>query len=98
MLPGGQPLRLKDMPAHSARLLAIRRRRLSVPNLVSSSFHFSQGGEISGWHASDRQLQATLTLGRVAEGEIRLALPAAPLQVTAGQGALSPVEAGDGIY
>jgi alpha-galactosidase len=98
ILPGGQPLRLKNMAAHSARLLAIRRRRLSVPNLVSSSFHFSQGGEISAWVASDHQLQATLNLGRVADGEIRLALPAAPLSVMAGQGALSPVEAGDGIY
>ena len=99
ILPGGQPMRLKNMAAHSARLLAIRRRRLSVPNLVSSSFHFSQGGEISAWDASDHQLRATLNLGRVAEGEIRLALPAAPLRVmAAGQGPLSPVVAGDGIY
>jgi alpha-galactosidase len=46
--PGQQPLALEPLPPHGARLLALR-RRCACPMLAASSFHFSQGKEITRW-------------------------------------------------
>ena len=62
-------------------MVAIR-RIAQAPALVASSFHFSQGKEIKTWQVSERELNLTLELGRVAEGELRLALPSEPLAAT----------------
>ncbi len=94
---GAQPLTFKAMPAHSAHLVAIRRTG-PAPAVVSSSFHFSQGKEITAWQASSEALTFTLTLGRLAEGVLRLALPAAPAQATV-DGQTVPVQSeAQGIY
>jgi alpha-galactosidase len=95
--PGAQPLTFKTMPAHSAHLLAIRRAG-PAPALLASSFHFSQGKEITAWQGSAEGLTLTLTLGRLAEGELRLALPAAPGEATV-DGQKVPVRSeGQGVY
>jgi alpha-galactosidase len=91
-LAPGEPLRLPAIPAHGACLVALRPRRPGQPDLIASTLHFSQGGEVSCWEASDGQLALTIELGRVAEGEVRLALPAAP---TAARVDGQPVEVRD---
>jgi len=94
---GAQPLTFKAMPAHSAHLVAVRRAG-PAPGVVTSSFHFSQGTEITAWQASPEEVSLTLTLGRLAEGVLRLALPAAPAQAAA-DGQIVPVRGeGQGIY
>ena len=80
-LTGTQRLAFPAVPPHGAHLVAIR-RIAQAPALVASSFHFSQGKEIKTWQVSERELNLTLELGRVAEGELRLALPSEPLAAT----------------
>jgi alpha-galactosidase len=94
----GQPLRLKAIPPHGVQLLAIRKRREAVPLLRGSTFHFSQGGEVKEWAVSDRQVRARLELGRLAEGELELALPAAARTAALDHQPLTPLDLGDNIY
>lgn len=94
----GEPLRLTGLPAHGAHLVAVRPVRPGVPDLVASSFHFSQGGEVARWAAGPGRLEATLDLGRVAEGEWRLALPAAPTRVLLDNQPLAAADLGPGVY
>ncbi|MCC7358670.1 MAG: alpha-galactosidase [Anaerolineales bacterium] len=97
-LPAGEALRLSRLPPHGAHLVAVRPVRAGEPELVASSFHFSQGGEVTQWAAGPGRLTATLRLGRVAEGEWRLALPAPPATVTVDEQPLVPEELGPGVY
>ena len=85
------------MPPHGARLVAIRRVG-AAPALLASSFHFSQGKEITAWQASAAELTFTLELGRLAEGELRLALPFAPTAVLV-DGQVRPIRSeAPGVY
>jgi len=68
------------LPAHSGRLLAVRPVS-DGPQFVGSSLHFSQGYEVSEWVREGRRVKMGLQLGRMAEGEMALALPAAPRSV-----------------
>lgn len=92
-----QPLHLKSIPPHGARLLALR-RRTAAPALVATSFHFSQGMEVTAWEAAARSLTLTLELGRRATGTLDLALPARPVSVEMGRQQLSVLEPGPGLY
>jgi alpha-galactosidase len=101
--PGDQPLQLSRLPAHGARLLALRRRSaqpgaLAPPSLVASSFHFSQGSEIKAWEVVGRTLIFSIDLGRCAEGAVHLALPAAPRSAEMDGQSLSVLELGQGQY
>ncbi len=94
---GGEPLTLKAMPPHGAHLVAIRPVE-ARPALVASTFHFSQGKEVAAWEVVAGELRLKLELGRVAEGELRLALPAMP-QKAAVDGQPAAVRAIDeGLY
>lgn len=95
-LDAGQALDLGELPPHGARLLALRPVG-PEPALVASTFHFSQGAEVTAWTATATALTLELTLGRVAEGELALALPAAPRAVEVDDAAI-PVRAAEGLY
>jgi hypothetical protein len=95
--PAHLPLKLAALPPHGARLLALRRRG-AAPALVASSFHFSQGSEITAWQAAGRSLSFTVALGRRATGELRLALPAAPTTAEADGDPISVVELAPGQF
>lgn len=95
---GAAPLRLENIPRHGACLLALRRILPAAPTLVASSFHFSQGGELSDWQAEANGLRLTMELGRVAYGELRLALPAKPHSVTVDGRRMPATALADGIY
>ena len=97
-LPTGQPLRLKAIPPHGVQLLPIRKRREAVPLRRGSTFHFSQGGEVKEWAVSDRQVRARFELGRLGEGELELALPAAARTAALDHQPLAPLDLGDNIY
>jgi alpha-galactosidase len=92
-----QPLTLAAIPAHGAHLIAVR-RLAALPTLVASTFHFSQGGEVKTWEASENRLRFTLDLGRRDEGEVRLALPATPCSATVGGQPVSVADAGAGVF
>jgi hypothetical protein len=79
VLEAGEALRLGAIPAHGAHLLALRPVTES-PRFIASTFHFSQGGEVTEWAVARRTLQFKVELGRVAEGDVRLALPAPPCE------------------
>jgi alpha-galactosidase len=96
-LQPGQPLEFRDIPPHGAHLIALRPATRG-PALASSSFHFSQGQEITAWEASANELKLKIKLGRVAEGKLVLALPAAPRAVTFEGQDLETVEAGPGLF
>jgi alpha-galactosidase len=92
-----EPLRFPNMPAHSAQLVALR-PATAGPALVASAFHFSQGGEVTAWEAAPGRLRFQITLGRVAEGEVQLALPRPPRCVEVDSLAVAAVPAGQGLY
>jgi alpha-galactosidase len=92
-LDPGSPLHFEAIPAHGARLVALRPVQPAVPQLVASSFHYSQGGEISRWAPQARALELVLSLGRHAEGELALALPGPVIKAQAGDGRTLPVRA-----
>ena len=85
------------VPAHGCHLLALRRAD-STPRLITSTYHFSQGGELADWQADLRSLRFTVNLGRTADGELRLHLPAQPYATTVDGNPIIPVHLGDDIY
>jgi alpha-galactosidase len=95
--PAGQPLALEPIPRHGARLLALR-PRCDGPALAGTSFHFSQGQEITRWRVDGASLAFTIELGRRAEGHVDLALPAAPRRVEMDGAPLSVLELGHDLY
>jgi alpha-galactosidase len=97
-LSPGEALELRDIPAHGARLLALRRFCPGCPHLVSSSLHFSQGAEISRWRVDDSSLCFEIDLGRQAEGLVRLHLPAAPRSACVDGRAIEASQSDCGVY
>jgi alpha-galactosidase len=95
--PGAPSLTFKAMPAHGGHLVAIRRAG-PAPAVMASSFHFSQGKEITAWQSLADELTFTLELGRLAEGELRLALPAAPAAAMVDGQAVPVRSEGPGVY
>lgn len=76
----GPRLELGRLAPHASRLLRLSPAEPAqpVPSLVGDTLHISQGLEIAGWQAQERKLRITLRdLGRRAEGELWLHVPAA---------------------
>jgi alpha-galactosidase len=51
------------------------------PHLVFTSFHLSQGGEVTDFRLEDEEVRLFLKLDRLAEGEVWLALPSRPTSI-----------------
>ncbi len=73
----GDPLPTYTLPAHGAVLLGVRVAK-APPQLVGTTFHVSQGGEVTAISKEDGAISFDLQLGRSAEGEVWLMLPAPP--------------------
>ena len=73
----GDPLPKFSVSPHGCVLLGIRPVK-DAPQLVGTTFHISQGGEVTAFESGDNFVSLSLTLGRLAEGEVWLALPAPP--------------------
>ncbi len=69
------------LPPHGVALLGIRSVQPD-PHLVATTFHISQGGEITEWAVEKNALTLRLNLGRLAQGAVWLALPSRPTLVT----------------
>jgi len=79
------------LPPHGATLLSVRpaqsaRLADQPPHLVTTTFHISQGAEITEWQLGglttlDGNLALTVDLQRLAKGEVWLALPSRPSEV-----------------
>jgi alpha-galactosidase len=65
------------IPPHGVVLLGLRAVKPD-PHLVTSTFHISQGGEVTRWQLGDNELSLTLDIGRFARGSLWLALPGRP--------------------
>lgn len=91
------PLTLSAIPVHGAHLLAFR-RAVPGPHFIASTFHFSQGAEVTDWRTSENSLHFTIELGRVDEGEVRLHLPAAPRAATVDGQPVNAIELSHGLY
>ncbi len=76
-LDAGTAYPVFSLPAHGCVLLGLRVVR-TQPQFVGSTFHIAQGGELVGWKVEPGRVTLTLELGRVAGGEVWLALPARP--------------------
>lgn len=87
---------LPQVPAHGVHLLGIR-PLLPGPHLVATSFHFSQGGEVTGWESGGARLGFTVVLGRRAEGEVLLWTPAPVMAATCAGGPVEVQAAGGGV-
>jgi len=68
------------IPPHGVVLLGLRAVKPD-PQLVATSFHISQGGEVTQWSVGKDALQVTLDIGRQAQGAVWLALPRRPHDV-----------------
>jgi alpha-galactosidase len=68
------------LPAHGGVLLSLRPVRQG-PHLVATTFHISQGAEVTAWEAEASQVALSLSIGRLARGEVWLALPSRPTVV-----------------
>jgi alpha-galactosidase len=97
LLASGQPLTFSAISPHGSHLFAVR-RIASGPQLVASSFHFSQGAEIIAWETAGRSLRFRIELGRVADGEVRLALPGAPQSASVDGQTVAARNLGGGVY
>ncbi len=96
-LTGHTLLKLPAIPAHGAHLLAFR-RVAPGPQFIASTFHFSQGAEVTEWRASENSLHFTIELGRLDEGEVRLHLPAAPRAATVDGQPVNAIELTHSLY
>lgn len=68
------------VPPHGAALVGVRQAKPDV-HLVATTFHISQGAEVTEWRSEEGALALTLDLGRLARGEVWLALPCRPTEV-----------------
>lgn len=73
----GMPYPTFTLPPHGAVLLGLRPVR-PTPQLVGTTFHISQGGEVTAWECSAQAVTLSLDLNRTAAGEVWLALPRSP--------------------
>jgi hypothetical protein len=80
MVPGS-PRPVLHIPAHGVVLLGIRQVKPS-PHLVASTFHISQGAEITRCEVDEHLFELELAPRRLATGAVWLALPARPTQAT----------------
>lgn len=78
--PGGILPSLSMQP-HSGMLFGLHPVK-SGPHLVATTFHISQGGEITSWRLNTASLELSLSIGRLARGQVWLALPMRPHTVT----------------
>ncbi|TFG72566.1 MAG: hypothetical protein E4H27_02390 [Anaerolineales bacterium] len=65
----------------SVVLLSLRPVVEDKPHIVGSTFHLSQGGEISAFNPDKNCLSVEFVLGRSALGSVWLALPGKPVEV-----------------
>ena len=70
-----------QIPSHGVVLLGVRSAK-PQPQLVATTFHISQGGEVTDWESGPDSLQVTLEIGRLARGAVWLSLPRRPSEVT----------------
>ncbi|MGC9398274.1 MAG: glycoside hydrolase family 36 protein [Anaerolineae bacterium] len=75
------PLPQYRLPSHGAVLLGIRPVK-TPPQVVGTTFHISQGGEVAAITKAEDSITLDLRLDRTARGEVWLALPAPPQTVT----------------
>lgn len=80
-LEAGAPLPEFELAPHGCILLGVR-PVTAAPQLVSTTFHISQGGEVTDWRTESAAVRLTLRLERIADGEVWLALPAPPREAT----------------
>lgn len=66
---------------HGVVLLGLRSVQPD-PHLVATTFHISQGGEVTRWELAKLELTLALDIGRFARGAVWLALPSRPTTVT----------------
>lgn len=77
------PLKVDDalptfsLAPHGCILLGLRPIQ-EAPQLVGTTFHISQGGEITRWQVEEHSVLLDLQVGRLAEGEVWLTLPHPP--------------------
>ncbi len=70
------------LPPHGCALVGVRVARRGV-QLVGTTFHISQGGEITAWEREGSHVLAvTLEIGRLARGAVWLVLPSRPQAAT----------------
>jgi hypothetical protein len=65
------------LPPHGGILLSLRAVEADT-HLVGTTLHISQGGEGTRWQSQPGSATFTIDLGRMAQGEIWLAVPARP--------------------
>jgi alpha-galactosidase len=80
-LQRGEALPTFAVSPHGAVLLGLRRVH-APPQLVTTTFHISQGGEVTDWEVGEGEVTLRLELGRIADGEVWLTLPGAPIAAT----------------
>jgi alpha-galactosidase len=76
-LRAGEKRPVLHLPSHGAVLLGIRECK-ATPQLVATTFHISQGAEITALKVSAEMVTLDIELDRLARGAVWLALPSRP--------------------
>jgi len=76
-LEAGGALPVLHLPPHGAVLLGVRSVKPD-PQLVATTFHISQGAEVTAWKVTTGEVSLDIELGRLSRGEVWLSLPARP--------------------
>lgn len=102
--PRGQ-LTFKDVSPHGVVLLAVRLCRAYQPQYLGGDLHISQGLEVVGWQwqgegsaAAGKGLQFTLQRPGEAHGQVDLALPHSPREITINQQPVAWQTIQEGVY
>lgn len=94
----GAPFRFKQVPAHGVVLVSLRPAENDLPVYVGSSFHISQGMEVSMWNAHSSGVTFDISLPRQAYGDLEIALPRVPHRISLDQQTLTWEGRSDNCY
>ncbi len=95
---GDSPYDAGIIPVYGSVVVAVRRFAAGVPAYLGGDLHISQGMELAEWLPGQLELNFTLRLPRIAEGEVAVFLPEPLLECEVNG---SPVQAGKkpgGVY
>ena len=84
---GTEPLQTQ-IPAHGVKLLAIRQRKRNQHQILGSTFHISQGLEVSNFQYSEKSVKVHFDIGRKAMGTCWFYLPKSVQSVEMDKGSI----------
>jgi hypothetical protein len=93
-----QKLVFKQVPAHGAVVLAIRKHYATRPQYLGGNLHISQGSEVSRWQPGEKTVKVELQRPGPSQGNIILSVPGQIVSASLNQARLSWQPMENSIY